>query len=418
MERRRSEMYAPIRTSEDVGMSSIVLYLHVHQPHRIRQYSVFDTGTNHDYFEAGTDSDQDNKAIFHKVAEKSYIPTNAMLIELLERHNDFRLSLSITGTFIEQCERYSPQVLESFQRLVATGKVDIVGETYHHSLAFFYSRFEFEKQVMMHREKIEQLFGIRPVVFRNTELAYNNELGEWASSAGYKGVLAEGWDPVLGWRNPNFAYQPPNIDISLLLKNYRLSDDIAFRFSNQQWKEWPLTVDKYYDWLPHSDAELINLFMDYETFGEHQWESTGIFDFMRHLIARISDSADHDFKTVREAAALPRHDSIDMPHTVTWADSERDLSAWLGNSMQHEAMRHLYDLEDSVLRTGDEQLMADWRSLQTSDHAYYMCTKWFRDGDVHAYFSPYTSPYDAFLYFMNALRDVRWRISEHHKGAW
>lgn len=400
-------------------MSFIVLYLHVHQPHRVRPYSVFDTGVRHDYFDADEGSNQDNQAILHKVAEKSYIPTNQMLLELLEKHPEFRLSLSITGTFIEQCERYAPHILQSFQKLVATGRVDIVGETYHHSLAFFYSRFEFEKQVMMHREKVEQLFGVRPVVFRNTELAYNNELGEWAESAGYKAVLAEGWDPILGWRNPNFVYKPHDTQsIALLLKNYRLSDDIAFRFSDQQWSEWPLTVDKYLDWLPRTDAKVINLFMDYETFGEHQWKATGIFDFMQEFVARISNSSEHGFKTVREVAELHKHDSIDMPHTVTWADTERDLSAWLGNSMQQEALRHLYDLEDNILRTSDEKLIADWRALQTSDHVYYMCTKWFRDGDVHAYFSPYQSPYDAFLYFMNALRDLRWRISEHHKGGW
>lgn len=399
-------------------MSAVVLYLHVHQPYRVAPYSVFDTGVRHDYFDT-TDpgSQQNNETIFRKVASKSYIPTNAMLKELLVAYPDFRVSLSITGTFIEQCERWAPDVLKSFQDIVATGRVDIVAETYYHSLAFFYSRSEFEQQVALHRDKVQALFGVTPRVFRNTELAYNNSLAQWADEAGYEAVLAEGWDRVLGQRTPNVVYQPEGTEtIKLLLKNYRLSDDIAFRFSNRDWHEWPLTVERYASWLPHGgDDEIVNLFMDYETFGEHQWESTGIFDFMRGLVAHISDTPELGFMTVTEAAALPSRGVISMPHTVTWADTERDLSAWLGNAMQHEALRHLYDLEDAVIRTQDARLLADWRRLQTSDHAYYMCTKWFNDGDVHAYFSPYDSPYDAFLYFMNALRDIRWRLSEYHK---
>jgi alpha-amylase len=309
-------------------------------------------------------------------------------------------------------------VLQSFQELVATGRVDIVAETYHHSLAFFYSRFEFEKQVLMHREKIEQLFGVTPRVFRNTELAYNDELGQWAESAGYLGVLAEGWDDVLQWRSPNYPYLAQGTtQTRLLLKNYRLSDDIAFRFSDKEWAEWPLTVDKYMQWLPTDDSQLVNLFMDYETFGEHQWESTGIFDFMKSFITTITTSSEYDFKTVSEAARLEPVATVSMPHTVTWADTERDLSAWVGNRMQQEALRLLYELEESVLGTHDETIMADWRKLQTSDHAYYMCTKWFNDGDVHAYFSPYESPYDAFMYFMNVLRDIRWRILEHQRSV-
>lgn len=399
-------------------MSAVVLYLHVHQPYRVTPYSVFDTGVRHDYFDISDPaSPQNNETIFRKVASKSYIPTNAMLKELLVAYPDFRVSLSITGTFIEQCERWAPEVLKSFQEIVATGRVDIVAETYYHSLAFFYSRSEFEQQVALHREKIQALFGVTPRVFRNTELAYNDSLAQWADQAGYEAILAEGWDRVLGERTPNVVYQPEGAKaIKLLLKNYRLSDDIAFRFSNRDWHEWPLTVERYASWLPHGgDDEIVNLFMDYETFGEHQWESTGIFDFMRGLVAHISDTPELGFMTVTEAATLPSRGVISMPHTVTWADTERDLSAWLGNAMQHEALRHLYDLEDAVVRTQDARLLADWRRLQTSDHAYYMCTKWFNDGDVHAYFSPYDSPYDAFLYFMNALRDIRWRLSEYHK---
>ncbi len=398
-------------------MKSVVLYLHVHQPYRISPYSIFKAGYDHDYFadHRAKDSAQ-NQTILKKVALKSYGPTNAMLLELLKKYPEFRLSLSITGTFIEQCEAWAPELLEGFKKLVNTGRVEIVAETYHHSLAFFYSRSEFEHQVALHRAKIEELFSVTPTAFRNTELAYYDEIGEWADAAGYKAVLAEGWDPVLGWRSPNFVYQPPQTNgIRLLLKNYRLSDDIAFRFSNRSWAEWPLTVDKYMSWLPVGDEQVINLFMDYETFGEHQWDDTGIFDFMRTFVERINNAEWYDFKTVSEAATLEPRDTVSMPYTVTWADTERDLSAWLGNAMQQEALRCLYELEEVVVASGDKVLIDDWRKLQTSDHVYYMCTKWFRDGDVHAYFSPYESPYDAFLYFMNAIRDMRWRILEHHK---
>jgi alpha-amylase len=401
-------------------MSSIVLYLHVHQPHRIRDYSVFDTAQNHDYFNGSDwEAGWNNERVFRKVAEKSYYPMNKMLKHLLKTHPEFKVSLSITGTFIEQCEMWDPKLLQTFQELVATGRVEIVGETYQHSLAFFYSRFEFEKQVLMHREKIHQIFGVTPTAFRNTELAYNNEVGEWAESAGYKAVLAEGWDPVLGWRSPNFLYRPPYAKrVKLLVKNYRLSDDIAFRFSNKGWPEWPLTAEKYLLWLEAaSDEPLRNLFMDYETFGEHQWEETGIFDFMKEM-TKLWIKAGHTFMTPTEAATkLQVSDTLDMPYTVTWADTERDMTAWTGNRMQQESLRLIYELEDGVNKTGDEKLIEDWRTLQTSDHYYYMCTKYFNDGDVHAYFSPYESPYDAFVYFMNGLRDIRWRLSEHHKGV-
>jgi alpha-amylase len=399
---------------------SIVLYLHVHQPWRVRPYSLFEIGQNHGYFnDTNPHHETNNEAVFRKVAEKSYWPMNQLLQKILDVHPEFRVNLSITGTFLEQCEQWDPELLRSFQKLVATGRVEIIAETYYHSLAFFYSRFEFEKQVLMHREKIQQLFGVKPRVFRNTELAYNNEVAAWAESAGYLGVLAEGWDKVLGWKSPNFVYKAAGTqNLKLLLKNYRLSDDVAFRFSDKQWAEFPLTAEKYMSWLGAvpDDQPLINLFMDYETFGEHQWQDTGIFNFFEAVVDQ-SIRQGRGFMTATEAlTAHDAADTVDMHDTVTWADTERDLSAWLGNSMQNEALRYIYGMEDAVLRTSDTELIADWRNLQTSDHVYYMCTKWFHDGDVHAYFSPYDSPYDAFLYFMNAMRDVRWRVSEYHRG--
>ena len=396
-------------------MKAIVLYLHVHQPYRIRHFTALDAGNRHDYFDAAYEDQTSNERILRKVAEKSYIPTNHRLLELLSQNPEFKLSLSITGTVLEQLERWSPEALQSFKDLVASGRVEIVGETYHHSLAFFYSRDEFEKQVAMHRDKVKSVFGQTPSVFRNTELAYNNDVAYWADKAGYKGVLAEGWDKVLGWRSPNYVYRPAYTDrIRLLMKNYKLSDDIAFRFGDRGWAEWPLTADKFAHWLnADMNATNFNLFMDYETFGEHQWDDTGIFDFLAHVPKEWLKTSGNTFMTVSEACeAFKPSDQVDVPYTVTWADTERDLSAWLGNSMQQQAIQALYELEAKVLGTGDDNLIGDWRRLQTSDHFYYMCTKWWNDGDIHAYFSPYDTPYEAYMNFMNAYHDVRFRLSE------
>ena len=396
-------------------MKAIVLYLHVHQPYRIRHFTALDAGNCHDYFDAAYEDQTSNERILRKVAEKSYIPTNHRLLELLSQNPEFKLSLSITGTVLEQLERWSPEALQSFKDLVASGRVEIVGETYHHSLAFFYSRDEFEKQVAMHRDKVKSVFGQTPSVFRNTELAYNNDVAYWADKAGYKGVLAEGWDKVLGWRSPNYVYRPAYTDrIRLLMKNYKLSDDIAFRFGDRGWAEWPLTADKFAHWLnADMNATNFNLFMDYETFGEHQWDDTGIFDFLAHVPKEWLKTSGNTFMTVSEACeAFKPSDQVDVPYTVTWADTERDLSAWLGNSMQQQAIQALYELEAKVLGTGDDNLIGDWRRLQTSDHFYYMCTKWWNDGDIHAYFSPYDTPYEAYMNFMNAYHDVRFRLSE------
>lgn len=396
-------------------MKAIVLYLHVHQPYRIRHYTIFDAAKDHNYFDAGYDSKTNNERILHKVAEKSYIPTNRKLLELLKAHPEMKLSMSITGTVLDQLEQWSPATLKSFQDLTATGQVEIVGETYYHSLAFFYSQAEFEAQVTMHREKVQKLFGQTPKVFRNTELSYNNDLAYWADRAGYKGILAEGWDPVLQWRSPNYVYRPSYTEnIKLLMKNYKLSDDIAFRFGNRDWPEWPLTADKFTHWLNDThDATNFNLFMDYETFGEHQWSESGIFDFLHHLPEYWLKGDGNTFMTVSEAIdTFESKDYIDTPQTTTWADTERDLSAWLGNPMQQQAIEALFSLQKNVMETGDLSLIDDWRKLTTSDHFYYMCTKWFSDGDIHAYFSPYDTPYEAFTNFMNAWHDLKYRLTQ------
>ena len=400
-------------------MLSICLYLHVHQPFRVKHYRVFDIGKDHEYFNDDSETDLNNQRIFAKVAEKSYLPTNAILKELLEQHPEFRFALSFSGTFLEQAELYSPAVLESFQELVATGRVELLADTYHHSLAFFYSPTEFQRQVHMHEDTLARLFGRehKPRVFRNTELSYRNDLAQWIGDHGYLGIMAEGWDPVLGWRSPNYLYHPPErTDVAILLKNYRLSDDIAFRFSERSWKEWPLDTHKFANWVEshHGDGHTINLFMDYETFGEHQWADSGIFEFLRALPATLMRHPDTTFKTPTETIqSYPVVGELDVPHILTWADSERDLTAWVGNDIQQAAIAETYALEEPILASGDQALIDDWRKLQTSDHFYYMCTKWWKDGDVHAYFSPYQSPYEAYIAFMNALNDVKLRVSHN-----
>ena len=395
-------------------MRAICLYLHIHQPIRYRQYSVFDIGNTSNYYTDFPNGRQNNERIFKKVAEKSYHPMLDLLEKNLKKYPDFKISFSITGTWLEQAEKWDLSLITQLRRMVATGKAEIVGETYYHSLSFFYDRDEFEDQVELHARKIERLFGVRPRIFRNTEFAYNDDLARWAESKGYAGILAEGWDRVLGFRSPNHVYKPTSCEnLRLLLKNYRLSDDIAFRFSNRTWKDWPLTVEKYQAWVNDTclNGNLVNLFMDFETFGEHQWADTGIFEFMDNFIASWLKEYENKFVTVSEACNLEEPDGeISMPNTVTWADTERDLSAWLSNDMQYSAEKDVYALRKRVLATRDADLISDWRLLSTSDHPYAMCTKYWNDGDVHAYFSAYASPYEAYMYFMNVLRDIKYRL--------
>jgi alpha-amylase len=381
----------------------------VHQPFRIRHYTVFDQD-NH-YFD-----DHKNLFICRKVANKCYLPANRLILKLIEKYKGrFKVSYSITGVLIEQLCLYAPEVFESFQRLAETGCVEFLAETYYHSLAFLYSRDEFKEQVMKHRLTVEKLLGQTPRVFRNTELIYNNELPAAVSEiGGFDAILAEGADHVLGYRSPNFVYRPIAAPaMKLLLKNYRLSDDIAFRFSNRQWSQWPLVADKFASWVNQVNGcgTNVNLFMDYETFGEHQWEDTGIFDFLWHLPEQILAHPDNSFMTCGEVAdSFESVGELDFPHVVSWADIERDLSAWLGNPMQKNALDQLYALENKVKSCGDPEILNDWRKLQTSDHFYYMCTKYFADGDVHKYFNPYDSPYDSYINFMNVLDNLEERI--------
>ena len=399
-------------------MKSIVLYLHMHQPYRVKHYSIFSVDHDHDYW---IDKDwytgANNERVFKKVAEKSYRPMLKRLEKIIDENDAFKFSLSMTGLFLEQAGEWAPDIIDSIKQLVKTGHVEIVAETYNHSLSFFVDRDEFEDEVRLHQDKIRELFGYEMTAFRNTELAYNNDLAHWADDYGFKCIIAEGWDKILENRTPNKVYRPDGCkNIKLLTKNYRLSDDIAFRFSNKNWNEWPLTVDKYMRWLDTAGNQgpIINLFMDFETFGENIWEDTGIFEVFDDLVRRWSERDECGFMTVSEACdSNEAKETISMPWTVTWADTERDLSAWLGNSMQHEALKAIYDLKEGVLASDDEDLISDWRRLLTSDHLYYMSTKHLNDGGVHQYFSPYDSPFDAFLYFMNAVRDMRGRTEAY-----
>jgi alpha-amylase len=392
-------------------MASVCFYFQLHQPYRLRRYSVFDTDRH--YFD-----DYKNAEICRKVAHKCYLPANKVMLETIKEHQGrFRVSYSITGLALEQFEQYVPEVIESFQELNATGCVEFLEETYYHSLAFLYSREEFRAQVELHRQKIRSLFGQEPRVFRNTELIYNNDLAHFVSHMGYDAVVTEGADTILGYRSPNYVYRPPHAQkLKLLLKNYRLSDDIAFRFSNRAWEQWPLTAEKFAKWVTQINGNgfLCNLFLDYETFGEHQWAETGIFDFLRHLPGEVMKaSPDNDFLTASQV--IDKYESvgeIDVPHMISWADTERDLSAWLGNAMQSNALHELYKLEGPLKEKGDEQLLSDWRKLTSSDHFYYMCTKYWADGDVHKYFSPYESPYDSYINFMNVLDNIQTRLRQ------
>ena len=393
-------------------MKKICFYFQVHQPFRLRTYRFFDIGNSHDYFDEFA-----NSSIMRKVADKCYLPMNSLLLELVNQYQGrFKIAFSISGVAIDQMEMYAPDVLESFKRLAQTGHVEFLAETYSHSLASLTDRVEFETQVKNHVKKIQEHFGQTPTVFRNTELIYSDQIGSVVAEMGYKGMLTEGAKHIMAWKSPNYLYTNTiNPKLKLLLKNFRLSDDIAFRFSNRDWNQWPLTTEKYVEWLKALDhkEEIVNLFMDYETFGEHQWAETGIFDFMRALPDAVLNYGRMEFVTPSEAVdQLLPVGALHVPDPISWADEERDLTAWLGNELQDDAFGKLYSLWKIVRANNDPNILRDWRYLQTSDHFYYMCTKWFSDGDVHKYFNPYGSPYDAYINFMNILSDFKIRLGD------
>jgi alpha-amylase len=405
---------------------TVCLYLHVHQPIRLTKFSLFRDvpRTEEEVFERYFDRGV-NREYFERAAMKSYLPTNALLLNLInENEGRFKLSLSITGTFVEQCNAdkggVGGKVLESFRALAATGCVDILDETYYHSLAsLFEDKQEFKEQVAMHRRMVEQEFGIRPAVFRNTEALYSNDVARQVEDMGYEGIVAEGWHSILGWRSPNYLYTPKGCSgMKTLLRNYKLSDDVGYRFSARWWNEWPLTADKYAAWLAACDGNTVNIFMDYETFGEHHWRDSGILEFLRHLPGEACKWGLR-FLTARETIErYPAVGEVDCPWPLSWADMERDASAWLGNRIQNSSFKEVQSMKDLVLSAHNPRLERIWRLLTTSDHFYYMCTKSWADGDVHKHFSPHKDlgPYDNYVNYAMILRDFRERLEERSKA--
>ena len=392
-------------------MTSICLYFEVHQPMRLNRFSVFNIGSNNSntsYF-----NQKLNQEIFEKVAKKCYLPTNNLLLDLINKTDGkFRISFSLTGTFIEYCEQFMPEIIDSFKELFSTGAVDMIEETYYHSLSSLYDEMdEFKEQVIMHRQIIQNLFNYHPRVFRNTEAIFDNRIAKKVEEMGYKGIITEGTEKILQWRSPNYLYKPVNTNLNVLLRNYTLSDDVGFRFSAKFWRDYPLTAEKYAHWIAKNQGDLINLFMDYETFGEHHWDDTGIFNFLSHLPDEVLKHEHLDFVTVNQAVERYKPvGEIDVPWAISWADMDRDVSTWLGNDMQIACFNELKNLGRKIKDKGDENLLKTWRRLQTSDHLYYVSTKGMEDGAVHAYFSPYDGPYDGFINYMNILQDLKQKL--------
>ena len=393
------------------GKKAICFYFQVHQPFRLKRYRFFDLGHDHYYYD-----DFSNESIMRKVAENCYLPANEIILDLIQKNKGkFKVTFSLTGLVINQFRLYAPEVLDSFRKLAETGMVEFLAETESHSLASIKTRTEFEHQVSAHRAMVKEFLGVETTSFRNTELIYSDQIGSWVADMGFKSMLTEGAKHVLGWKSPNYLYcNTINPRLKVLLRNFVLSDDIAFRFSNRSWAEWPLTTDKYASWLNKlaPKSELINIFLDYETFGEHNHKDTGIFDFLQHLPGSILKKTPFRFMTPTEVSdTLQPVSAISIPSPISWADEERDITAWHGNELQAAALDKLYDLTDKVNRCEDMQIRKDWEYLQASDHFYYMATKFFSDGAVHAYFNPYDTPYDAFMNYMNVLSDFEIRLN-------
>ncbi len=394
-------------------MIHIIFYFQVHQPYRLKPYRVLDIRGDEDFFD-----DKLNSEILSKVSDKCYLPANRLVLELLNRYEgDFKVSYSVTGTLIEQLKARRPETLASFQALARTGAVEFLGETYYHSLASIFDPEEFIFQIQKHSEAMEENFGFSPLTFRNTELIYSDKISEMLSEIPkFRVILTEGADSLLKWRSPLFVYKNHLRTHYLLLKYYHLSDDIAFRFSDKNWKEYPLKADKFTRWLEKLNLTesggkplFLNLFMDYETFGEHQWASSGIFDFLKNLVEHIQKSDRLCFAWPSDINSIIDYEpeSLSVPDPISWAATERDLSAWLSNSMQKNAIGTLFEILRGLKLSGQEELIEKARKLSTSDMYYYMCSKYFQDGDVHKYFSPYQSPENAYVYFMNCLAKLQ-----------
>ena len=423
---------------------NVCIYFQVHQPYRLKECSFFQDIDDDNYFLGP--QNYNNRDIFNKVADKCYIPATELFLELIKEHKDFRVAFSLSGVFLDQCLEFpekGEKVLSLFQELAKTKQVEFLAETYFHSLSFLYSKFEFAEQIEQHSKKIKKLFGVKPTIFRNTELIFNNEIAEFVRQMGYRGILAEGWDKHIQTLSPNHLWFAKSLQLNqddwkitqkfqvgkkvqdslpILLKNYKLSDDIAFRFSNKDWSEHPLYIDKFASWLGQADGETINLFMDYETIGEHQWEDTGIFDFFRALPQELFKHQ-IGFHTPSEAIKqLKPKAEYDVHHYLSWADTERDLSAWLENDIQRSALNEVAELEKKTHQYKKsrnpkiKKILADFRRMQTSDPFHYTCTTYWSDGDVHKYFSPYESPYEAYITFMNTMTLLKRRFENFSKS--
>ena len=391
---------------------NVCLYFQVHQPTRLRLYRFFDIGKDSHYYD-----DFANRTILRRVAQKCYLPMNGLLLEAIKEHKGkFKVAFSITGTVLEQFNRYAPEVIDSFKALVDTGCVEILCETYNHSLSSLKNGIELRNQVEKQKTALKKYLGVEPKVFRNTELIYSDDIGAQIFDMGFDTVLTEGAKHIMGWRSPNYIYSNPRQPRQkLLLRNYTFSDDIAFRFSNRSWDMWPLTAEKYVNWMKESarEGDIVNLFMDYETFGEHQSAESGIFDFMRALPEAVIKDGTFGFVTPSEATKKYKPVAgIDVEDPISWADEERDLTAWLGNELQSEAYKKVYAMTEKLAIVNDPELYSDFGHLQESDHFYYMCTKFFSDGEVHKYFNPYDTPYEAFINYMNVISDFQTRLDE------
>ena len=392
-------------------MKSVCLNFQLHQPFRYRKYRFFDIGNDAYYYD-----DFANETFLRKVADQCYLPANKIILDLIRKNNGkFKVTYSLTGVVIDQFKLYAPEVIDSFKDLAATGCVEFLSETFTNSMVSLADAELFESQVKAHDDLIEELFGVRPRVFRNTELIYSDEIGDLVQRMGFEAMITEGAKHILGWKSPNYLYcNALNPRLKVLMRNFRFSDDLSFRFSNQSWSEYPLTADKYAGWMAAlpKEEEVVTVFINYDTFGQLQPKNTGIFDFLKKLPEAILKTGELKFSTPSEVVkTLQPVSAIHVPYPMSWADEERDLSAWLGNELQKEAFDKLYQLKDRMKNCTDKTMLKDWDYLQTNDHLYYMCTKFFSDGEVHKYFNPYGTPYEAFINYMNVLSDFKIRLN-------
>lgn len=394
-------------------MKTVCLNFQIHQPFRYRKYRFFDIGNDAYYYD-----DFANETTLRKAADHSYLPANKIILEqILKYKGKFKVAYSLSGVVLDQFKLYAPEVIESFAKLAATGCVEFLSETYANSLVSLADGSFFESQVKAHDDLIEELFGQRPKVFNNTELIYSDEIGDLVQRMGFEAMITEGAKHILGWKSPNYLYcNALNPRLKVLMRNFRFSDDLSFRFSNTAWNEFPLTAEKYAGWMTNlpkeAEEEVVTIFINYETFGQLQPKSSGIFDFLKKLPEAILKSGKLSFSTPSEVINdLQPVSAVHVPYPISWADEERDLSAWLGNELQKEAFDKLYQLKDRMRNCTDATMLKDWDYLQTNDHFYYMCTKFFSDGEVHKYFNPYSTPYEAFINYMNVLSDFKIRLN-------